>query len=310
MAEAADEPALPWSKEISQFLTNIGDGCGYFRPQPMAPPERGTAVKVVRTQAHQDVPSDKVMVLKVLPLKDKDKEWIDKFTKPQTDVLQNLRHENLAVAYKVFADPTSCLWFVEYDWYRCNLAAAVNNHADKRLPESKGRKLCRQIIAGLQFLHQKDWPHRDLKMENVLVTQADTAVLTDFAFTHEQMTGRPNPQTGSLMYAAPELLTGSGQCDLFQADVWALGVIFYAMHSDTEKFRESADMHAVAAQRQHMKHAVKHEESGFSPPLNSLVRKLLATKADKRMTLEGAAGHPWMQDQPPEKESTASVAMQ
>lgn len=276
---------------MTAFLQNIGDGTGYFGPKLLGNRTSGTAVQVTRTEASRQVPTDKEMVLKVLNLSDKDAEWRKAFSRVQIDALTQLRHPSLIVCHKAFEDPSEGMWFVEYDLFRCNLSAAVKNHDNKLLPKDKGKKWCKQIIEGMMFLHENNWPHRDLKMENILVTQADDVVITDFAFTHEQKTGVPNPLTGSLTYAAPEVLQHPLNCNPFKADIWALGVIFYAMHTDGRLFREETDKAVIEAE--HNLLTFRIYEVGFSFFLKSLLINMMIKDPEQRMELKDMLQHPW-----------------
>lgn len=320
MSSPPPAPALPlpWPPEVTAFLKNIGDGYGYFNPHRLGHRQHGTAVQVTRTDGNHPAPTDKEMVLKVLDLSDKSKEWRQRFTKVQIIALQKLRHPSLILCHKAFGEPGDTMWFLEYDLFRCNLSAAVKNHDNKRLPEEKGKKWCKQMIEGIMFLHANHWPHRDLKMENILMTQTDSIVITDFAFTQEQKTGLPNPLTGSLTYAAPEVLQDPLNCNPFKADVWALGVIFYGMHADTRIFHKESERTVIEAEHKlppsHSKSmpvvndpVLMHKElsdiqrrirNGMqafqrSESLNDLLSRILVIDPSGRLPLDEMLEHVW-----------------
>lgn len=232
------------------------------------------------------------MVLKVLDLSDKSAEWREKFTGVQVDALQRLQHDNLIRTYKAFLDPSESWWFVEYDLYHCNLAAAVRKHDGKCLPEERGKIWCQQIVSALSYLHENHWPHRDLKMENILVSSDDSVVIADFAFTFEQKNGTPNPESGSLTYAAPELLmTDTSRCNPFKADIWALGIIFFSMHSDSRLFREETDIKVLQAE--HNLLTFRIYEVPFSFFLKSLLTKMMAVNPEQRIDAKDIPVHAW-----------------
>lgn len=293
-AVAPPAPVLPWPPNITKFLQNIGDGFGYFHPRILGHHASGTAVQVTRTEGNKILPTDKEMVLKVVNLSDKENEWRETFSEVQVDALRKLAHENLIKCHKVFADPSGAYWFMELDLFHCNLSAAVRKHDGKRLPEDRGKIWCRQIVSALNYLHENHWPHRDLKMENILVTSGDQVVIADYAFTHEHITGTPNSEKGSLRYAAPEMLKDPNSCDPFPADVWSMGAVIYAMHAGEPPVTEKKILPTVWREHRDVGKAIKGQN--FSPSLTDLLHQMLQLTPTRRPSLPQVMCHPWFAD--------------
>ena len=72
------------------------------------------------------------------------------------------------------------------------------------------RALFRQILMGLHYMHKQGKAHRDIKLENVLLTSDNTIKIIDFGFvvdiTGDQGTGFSKKQLGTPGYMAPELI--------------------------------------------------------------------------------------------------------
>ncbi|OCT99602.1 serine/threonine-protein kinase N1 [Xenopus laevis] len=85
------------------------------------------------------------------------------------------------------------------------------------------------IVLGLQFLHDRNITHRDLKLENVLLDRDGYAKITDFGISKEGMsfTDRSQTQCGTLPYMAPEMFTQYPYTR--SVDWWGLGVCIYLM---------------------------------------------------------------------------------
>ncbi|CAH0481027.1 unnamed protein product [Peronospora belbahrii] len=93
-----------------------------------------------------------------------------------------------------------------------------------------------QTLRGAAFLHANDIAHRDLSLENVLVDERDCCYITDFGLATQCRGNMAVKPVGKLRYMAPELTAALvyqdeelEEYDPKAADVWALGVMLYAM---------------------------------------------------------------------------------
>jgi BR serine/threonine kinase len=98
----------------------------------------------------------------------------------------------------------------------------------------------RRILYAVQFLHSRGIAHLDLKPENMILFGTDEIKLTDFGCCQPVATGRPIQSSGTLTYAAPELIRGSKH-DNRPADIWSLGIILCAIQSGQLPFMESPE---------------------------------------------------------------------
>ncbi|KAI0225016.1 hypothetical protein L0F63_005003, partial [Massospora cicadina] len=90
-----------------------------------------------------------------------------------------------------------------------------------------------QMVNGVRFLHQSGIAHRDLKLDNFMITEEGILKIVDFGFACvTRAAGRVTPTLsqglwGSEPYMAPEIFTGR-MYDPEKADVWSLGIIYIA----------------------------------------------------------------------------------
>ncbi|VDL70491.1 unnamed protein product [Nippostrongylus brasiliensis] len=100
--------------------------------------------------------------------------------------------------------------------------------------EKKARRLMRQLLDGVAYMHSRDIVHRDLKLENILCIDDERIVISDFGFaTRLRKNETLRELCGTPGYLSPEML----KCQMYEdapgyshaVDEWALGVIMYTL---------------------------------------------------------------------------------
>lgn len=100
-----------------------------------------------------------------------------------------------------------------------------------RLSETEARTYQTQILAALHYLHGADIVHRDVKLENVLLSADGVCKLCDFGMAHRYQPGSYpllHCVCGSRGFCAPEVIMERAY-DGFAVDVWSSGVCLFAM---------------------------------------------------------------------------------
>lgn len=142
--------------------------------------------------------------------------------------MQSINHANIVHLYDLLS--TDARYMLVMDLVE---GGELMSHIDGPLPEAKAAEYLIQIASATRFCHGLGIVHRDLKFENVLMKKDGTLVITDFGlgnisnspdktfFTSKTLCGSPH-------YIAPEVTEG-GKYDGRNADIWSLGVLFFAM---------------------------------------------------------------------------------
>ncbi|XP_026993037.2 ribosomal protein S6 kinase-related protein [Tachysurus fulvidraco] len=85
-----------------------------------------------------------------------------------------------------------------------------------------------ELGSALGFLHDFGIMHRDLKMENILLTEHGHICLADFGLSRRLERGaKAYTICGTIQYMAPEVLTGGPYSHA--ADWWSLGILLYTL---------------------------------------------------------------------------------
>lgn len=95
-----------------------------------------------------------------------------------------------------------------------------------------------QILSAVEYLHANGIAHRDIKLENILISKRTGAKLCDFGLSTITFDGKVTGNCGSIEYAAPEAIEQPSY-DGFKADMWSVGVVIYAIFSRKLPFQNS-----------------------------------------------------------------------
>ncbi len=97
--------------------------------------------------------------------------------------------------------------------------------------ESTIKMYFKQILDALVHCHEKGIAHRDIKLENIMITKdKKKVVLVDFGLSKKiPSTGLCKTKCGSMGYAPPEIYTSNSEYPAVMVDVYSLGIVLYAM---------------------------------------------------------------------------------
>ncbi|KAI8471620.1 MAG: kinase-like domain-containing protein [Monoraphidium minutum] len=197
-----------------------------------------------------------------------------------------------------------------------------------KVDEEAARYFFVQIIAALEYCHDHNIAHRDLKLSNFLLTGNDPPrlKLTDFGCAGDwkpkqaatAKMARFKTFAGTPAYMAPQVLESAfyptNTYSAVEADVWACGIllchIFFGRHTpfwlepnalEPNAFRSEG---ATALERiRAMKGArggwarsdpyIEAHAAALSPELRDLLDAIFVGDEDERITIQGIKAHPW-----------------
>ncbi|CAG8596570.1 17132_t:CDS:10 [Dentiscutata erythropus] len=168
-----------------------------------------------------------------------------------------------------------------------------------KLKEKHARKFARQIVSALDYCHRNSIVHRDLKIENILISKSGSIKIIDFGLSN-LYSPRSHLSTfcGSLYFAAPELLNAKLYTGP-EVDVWSFGIVLYVLVCGKVPF----DDQSMPALHAKIKRGVVEYPGWLSSDCKHLLSRMLVTNPMYRATLAEVMNHPWMNkgyDGPPE----------
>ncbi|KAL9585869.1 MAG: hypothetical protein Q9212_001271 [Teloschistes hypoglaucus] len=159
-----------------------------------------------------------------------------------------------------------------------------------KLKEKQARKFGRQIASALDYCHRNSIVHRDLKIENILISKTGDIKIIDFGLSN-LFSPKAQLKTfcGSLYFAAPELLQAR-QYTGPEVDVWSFGIVLYVLVCGKVPFDDQSmpQLHAK------IKKGVVDYPNWLSHECKHLISRMLVTDPKQRASLAEILNHPWI----------------
>ncbi|KAL2917329.1 hypothetical protein HK105_202993 [Polyrhizophydium stewartii] len=211
-------------------------------------------------------------------------------------ILKKLNHNNVVKLFEVLDDPNQDSLFMVFEL--CEKGALMDISLERSaqpLPTDLSRQYFQEILLGIEYLHEHDIAHRDIKPDNMLISKDGTLKIVDFGvseiFTRE--IGTVNKSAGSPAFYAPEMCVARhGDLSAKLLDIWAIGVTLYCMSFGRLPFngRSMLDLYESIRSQE------PQYPPGIDPRLKDLLEKLLAKNPDDRITMDQLRVHPWVTD--------------
>ncbi|XP_039271436.2 testis-specific serine/threonine-protein kinase 3-like [Styela clava] len=233
--------------------------------------------------------SEEHIAIKIIALDQVQEEFKKKFLRRELSISKVLDHPNIIKTIEVIQAKNKVYIPIELAT-KGDLLEFIQLRGP--LPENVAAGLFGDMCRGIEYIHNKQVVHRDLKCENVLLSGKNTAKIADFGFARKQ---RDNDLSetycGSAAYAAPELLSGIPyRGDL--ADVWSLGVILFTMACAMMPFRDGNIKTLMMDQSRPLQYSARFQKS-LSTSMKDLMQNMLTHDKDARFSLSDAMEHGW-----------------
>lgn len=213
--------------------------------------------------------------------------------KGEMAILKKLNHNNIVKLYEVLdSDNDDVLYMVFEMCHKGPIQDVKLSGKFDSYGEEESRKYFRDLLLGVEYLHENGIAHRDLKPDNILLLNDGTLKIADFGVSEifqgdDKITG----SAGSPAFMAPELLEASQKEYHAKAiDIWAVGVILYCLNFGTLPF--------LGVNVLEIRDAIVTQDfivpDDTNPELKDLLTRLLCKDPQQRITMDELRVHPWV----------------
>ncbi|KAJ9463523.1 hypothetical protein DIPPA_26881 [Diplonema papillatum] len=145
----------------------------------------------------------------------------------ESQILAAVVHPSIVKLYEILETPNE----VYYVFEKLPKDLFTVLYRRRRLEESEMKEMAKSLVESIDYLHSVDVVHRDIKLENVLVTDKGAVKLADFGYA--KMVAAENRPVGTTFYQSPETLEAQESRSMLNAeqakasDMYSLGVLLF-----------------------------------------------------------------------------------
>lgn len=225
--------------------------------------------------------------------------------KNEVRISAQVDHPNIIHLEEVYQSETH-LYLVQELCTGGDLFDLLKAQEDCRLNEDDARRLIQQLLSAVKYLHAHNIIHRDVKLENFLLTSDGTLKMIDFGVATYFRPGQVHRDAAGTPYCiAPEVIR---RCHSERSDVWSVGVLAFALLSGKTPFGGCDGGNLSAVRTNILRGDVSFCDEAWSNVSDSakdFLLKLLRVDMHRRPSARTALRHEWLKQQSAAKPVTA-----
>ncbi|XP_038551669.1 serine/threonine-protein kinase Nek4 isoform X5 [Micropterus salmoides] len=212
----------------------------------------------------------------------------------EAQLLSQLRHPNI-VTYRESWEGDDCQLYIVMGFCEGgDLYHRLKQQKGELLPEKQVVEWFVQIAMALQYLHERNILHRDLKTQNIFLTKTNIIKVGDLGIARvlENQNDMASTLIGTPYYMSPELF--SNKPYNYKSDVWALGCCVYEMSTLKHAFN-AKDMNSLVYRIVGGK--LPQMPSKYDPQLGELIKSMLCKRPEDRPDVKLVLRQPYIKRQ-------------
>ncbi|KAK5576653.1 hypothetical protein RB653_007797 [Dictyostelium firmibasis] len=237
------------------------------------------------------LPTGNIMAVKIIAL-DEDETFEDLVV--EIDILNRCNHNNIVKYYGSWVKGDELFIAMEC----CGGGSITEIYQELNIPlnESQIAYVCRETLKGLEYLHQTNVIHRDLKGANILLTESGDVKLADFGVSGLlDKSSKRNTFIGTPYWMAPEVIENRSNPVPYdtKADIWSLGITLIELAEAEPPLSEIHPMKVLFQIPYRDPPKLKNQEN-YSKDFINFIQSCLQKDPNQRKTATELLKHPFV----------------
>jgi serine/threonine protein kinase len=233
-----------------------------------------------------NITNNEIYAIKQIPLNDdKDLEIL----KNEATILSSIQNENIVKYYDYFNENNYFNIVMEY-CQGLDLKKYINKfkEEDKRIDRNSIYKYIIDICKGLKEIHSKNIIHKNIKPENLILTENNKIKICDFGID-KQLNYHTKTPEDNINYIAPEILNENNENEIIynnKVDIWSLGCVIYELCTLRSCFSDNISISDLKNNTPNGDYILLDEELNNDYDLNDLIKNLLNKDYKQRFSAD------------------------
>ncbi|KAJ1795864.1 hypothetical protein LPJ59_004097 [Coemansia sp. RSA 2399] len=214
--------------------------------------------------------------------------------KTELAISKKLQHPHLVGLHEALNDTEHDVLYLVIDICKKGPVMHIGSSDETTtpFPPERAHKYFTHALLALEYLHEHDIIHMDIKLDNLLLTDNDVLKIADFGESVMPSDSRHKVKgaSGTPAFMAPEQCQGVEEISGEPVDIWSLGVCLYGFMFGTLPFKGSTVVEIMDS--------ISSDDISFPGPhdeqLQDLLLRMLERNPDARITIAEIREHPWV----------------